>query len=86
MSDRDILEHAISKAIEGGWDKTTRDYILGGPADEMAQDAFIYDRWESIIFNPGFASSLWPNEWERRYKLAMMVNSENPVKYLGDHS
>jgi hypothetical protein len=96
MSHKEILEKAIQKAVDGGWDGTPDPY----------GETSIYD----LIFNHDFAKALWgeahtsdrmplPNEhgyegsitpstpvtrlWE--YHLQQMVIADDPIEYLGEN-
>lgn len=63
MTNQQILEKAIQKAIDGGWD-------MGHKPDLEAykQDASYLEKWlslqtnEQIIFNHDFAKALWGEE------------------------
>lgn len=86
MSNQEILEKAIQKAIDGGWHgccSTTKRII-------MHNEPF------SIIFNHDFAKALWGKEdrqfrsiggWTQawKYHLQQMVIAEEPIKYLGEN-
>jgi hypothetical protein len=58
MSNQQILERAIQKAIDGGWDRHYRGTYLWS-VRELAQ--YVEDRGEVslLIFNHGFAKALW---------------------------
>lgn len=54
MDNKQILEKAIQKAIDGGWDENTVDWVFQGePTFEAYNYPFEY------IFNHDFAKSLW---------------------------
>lgn len=64
MTNQKILEKAIQKAIDGGWDKVLERGITGdGSPYELS---YIPDKWpknyRQIIFNHDFAKALWGNE------------------------
>jgi hypothetical protein len=83
MTDQEILERAIQKAIAGGWEDGKAILKLGAV---RAPQAF--------IFNHDFAKALWgdmhpmndhiPN-WQLawQYHLMQMVIAEDPIQYLG---
>jgi len=97
MSNQEILEKALRKAIDGGWNRlivVTFYNDLDGTTAEYI---------EPMIFNRGFAKALWGEEpeygikrygderqdagkfipWE--YHLQQMVIAEDPIKYLGEN-
>ena len=100
MSNKEILEKAIQKAIDGGWKKWNRTgytVVLSSQAFQIA---------ESLIFNHDFAKALWEDipfvhltvktdasklvGYEGalttwQYHLQQMVIAEDPIKYLGEH-
>lgn len=57
MSNKEILERAIQKAIDGGW-------MRGRAAEDINFDSLIHDKVlvTSIIFNHDFAKALWGEE------------------------
>lgn len=74
MNDKEILEKAIQKAIDGGWDLSLisngwgvddfRKPVVGKDGDIWQYDGD--DKWitlhkEVIIFNHDFAKALWSN-------------------------
>ena len=66
MSDVDILEKAINKAIEGGW-------VRKRPLPNVSPDNLAYDALDfgipyanTIIFNHEFAKALW-GEYHGQY-------------------
>ena len=97
MSNQEILERAIYKAIYGGW-----------RAGELATYANILEA-PIIIFNHNFAKALWGEEpyakviWPHpdyelqtgstylaltplwQYHLQQMVIADDPIKYLGEN-
>lgn len=98
MSNQEILEKALRKAIDGGWDRlivVTFYNDLDGTTAEYI---------EPIIFNHDFAKALWGEEIieefpfasEGSYKyserqvawkkhLQQMVVADDPIKYLGEN-
>lgn len=61
MSNKEILEKAIQKAIEGGWKVDyDKDFILA----EMQEGQFGHDIYN--IFNHDFAKTLWGEEEDFR--------------------
>lgn len=100
MTNQEILETAIQKAIDGGWDMYGRKHFAIDPAGEWL---FFYDNpnkgnrnalWkqsEGVIFNQDFAKALWgeanePKLWipYRQFHLQQMVIAPDPIKYLGE--
>lgn len=96
MSDKEILERAIKKALDGGWTKNPQSY----------KEYMVFDNIHlgDFIFNHDFAKALWGkntdtmtvqnnslnvaqiidmNGW--RYHLQQMVLADDPIKYLGEH-
>lgn len=73
MTDKEILEKAIQKAIDGGWDAYGWKHFtvtVGGVAwhdDEPYTPGTKanHDQVESLIFNHDFAKALWGEEWYR---------------------
>lgn len=98
MTNQEILEKAITKAIEGGW-------ADGKPALEQLNntaDFAIPVYATQFIYSQDFAKALWGEaeckttyvgtrgegyslmpEWMER--LQQMVIAEDPIKYLGDN-
>ncbi len=101
MSNKEILEKAIQKAIDGGWNG--KDYL------EFLHEGFWgkgrFDHCE-VIFNHDFAKALWNDSTDYtvinmpypdtpprlyayqngyKYHLQQMVVSDNPIKYLGEN-
>lgn len=83
MTNQQILERAIAKAIDGGWE----------PYKPETKSIYTW-----LIFNHKFCKALWGEEypskveaainrdfpcWKRR--LQEMVISEDPIAYLGEH-
>ncbi len=98
MSDKEILERAIQKAIDGGWKVPVNKNSAG--IKQLIKDNSVFD----IIFNHEFAKHLFgltnPYEISRSenglrihtfggpaylYHLQQMVISENPIKYLSEN-
>lgn len=78
MTNKEILQKAIEKAVDNGWDE-----------GKHLDGAFhlIYTSAEgSVIFNHSFAKAFWKPEknelpmWD--YHLQQMVIEEEPLKYL----
>ncbi|RTK93202.1 hypothetical protein EKI60_06250 [Candidatus Saccharibacteria bacterium] len=100
MSTQEILEKAIQKAIDGGWEH-------GIPADhlQIVEDKggilFYYQNPPyDLIFNHDFAKALWGEEAGVlnfpegkihlqsplwQYHLQQMVIADDPIKYLGEN-
>tara|TARA_R110000782_G_scaffold171639_2_gene263372 strand:- start:139 stop:444 length:306 start_codon:yes stop_codon:yes gene_type:complete len=98
MSNQEILQKAIQKAIDGGWGEFYSDMNVDGVTYDMGGEY-------NLIFNHDFAKALWGGSriepgkqapygigtkhngivasWE--YHLMNMVISEDPIKYLGDN-
>lgn len=75
MTNKEILEKAIQKAIDGGWDYTdfetfmwNEDASVKKKAQEIAEEALYrgderqYFNVNDLIFNHDFAKALWPNK------------------------
>lgn len=63
MTNQQILEKAITKAIEGGW----KHYLLRNVFKDQEANYLLESRDISdydIIFNHQFAKALWGEEWE----------------------
>ncbi len=58
MTDQQILEKAIQKAIQGGWKTNRSAEVL---ADSIINDG-TYDQLEPLIFDHDFAKALWGEE------------------------
>lgn len=96
---QEILERAIQKAIDGGWNYESFgsvDHWLRKNASTKAKAEIVYGnisgRKYEFIFNHEFAKALWPelrdeygvySDW--RTHLAQMVISDDPIAYLGEH-
>ncbi len=96
MSNQQVLERSISKAIDGGWDYEYAGRIGDVPfaPEEVAEWLADSDYWrpEFYIFNHDFAKALWGEEqlwfggeaelpaWQ--YHLAYMVIAPDPISYL----
>jgi len=95
FTDKEILEQAIQKAIDGGWDH----HVISRPGSFTAIEisnsfSLIYDQPFETIFNHDFAKAFWgehdnqmamtaqPN-WQ--YHLQQMVIADDPIKYLGEN-
>jgi hypothetical protein len=122
MTNEEILETAVQKAVDGGWKPGWRDrrpvtkwgahygddfdvgdgvQIIGHHARSSA--SFWFFPIKELLFDHRFAKSLWGEEsscpggyhvtggycldyghgWQ--YHLQMMVISDDPLKYLGEH-
>lgn len=89
MTHQEILEKAIGKAIDGGWDYSEFDMPGGGHFrksherfDEYTKE-FIADwdtRWHcyELIFNHDFAKGLWG---EQIMEVGLWKLSEGPIYY-----
>lgn len=96
MEHQQILERAIRKAIDGGWEDDNH-YTHDG-AEKFAKYMLHWDATEHYIFNHDFAKALWGEEdkmiidtgdrtWWQPWQshLREMVVAADPIKYLGDH-
>jgi hypothetical protein len=98
MTNQEILEKAIQKAIAGGW-KNGQDWL-----DTIRSDDAPAFTAKLFIFNHNFAKALWGEkhdalkEWRKeipdlpkptsmgwKYHLQQMVIAPDPIKYLGEH-
>jgi len=99
VNHQEILEKAIAKAIDGGWEPTTVSWSVYGESIYFTDRATNY---REIIFNHNFAKALWGNYSETmtvqnntlnvkqvvdmdgwRYHLQQMVIADDPIEYLG---
>ena len=88
MTNQAILEKAVHKAIENGWDNSS----LSGDWEEDVNNykLFIYDHrfakalWEGTQLN-SLAGTYVHDIPEWKYRLQEMVVSEDPIQYLGEH-
>lgn len=100
MTNQQILEKAIQKAIDGGWKGSPYlDYM------KLAKDSYMTDMimgngvfLVTIVYSPphDFAKAIWGEEmlmkandthpiaWQ--WHLRQMVIAEDPIQYLGDNS
>lgn len=95
MTNQQILEKAIQKAIDGGWKFYAE--VVANKASVIAQGEFYQYQYPHtwIIFNHDFAKALWgektTEEWDAwmipdwQYHLMQMVIATDPIKYLGEH-
>lgn len=98
MANKQILEKAIKKAIDGGWNFDHWRRRSGLVEGEKPNG----DAETSLIFNHDFAKALWgedrilgvdrcyrclverdPFAWQ--YHLQQMVIAASPIEYLGAH-
>lgn len=100
MSDGEVLEKAIQKAIDNGWDilsSTERSGFNVGPSyyggwfvqwsDDPEDENTLIESDIEVIFNHDFAKALWGEAPKRpgwQYHLQQMVVADDPIKYLGD--
>ena len=99
MREKNILDKALKKAVENGWDNNARLVIFSRPDGSLCfkSSYFIYEfDVASVIFNHDFARALWGDthfiggttayplvQFEEH--LSQMVISEDPIKYLGEN-
>lgn len=68
MNDKEILEKAIKKAIEGGWKPNMKFVFQTAPRhDAYEPNSFTLELPQSLIFNPQFAKALW-GDWPQLMK------------------
>ncbi len=89
MSNQEILEKVIQKAIDGGW-STTHFNTLKGDSYKHPDESEFHDltgSWHSIspadiIFNHDFAKALWGDKphYDKTYKLKYSIVSMNGKK------
>ena len=99
MTNKQILETAIQKAIDAGWGPWNAPVTV----KQFDHDIFCYidgERWnyEAFIFNHDFAKALWGEErivniknyqalkrmgWQ--FHLQQMVIAEDSIAYLGEN-
>lgn len=100
MSNKEILEKAIQKAIEGGWENeegfkpiTVMDYVFLMKDYTPPQ---IFFSINELIFNHSFCKALWGEQPTRipaysdamenwQFHLQKMVIADDPIKYLGEN-
>lgn len=99
MTNQQILEKAIQKAIDGGWKdgQAIGVYTLEKNKRGTYGLRSVSDGWinvEAVIFNHDFAKALWGEttmDWhhwptrEWQYHLQQMVIADDPIKYLGEY-
>lgn len=98
MSNQEILEKAIQKAIDGGWKKP-----YGWDDLEWNGSSWHTFEWgidlNTVIFSQAFSKALWGQVstvnndvphvgtplplWQ--YHLQQMVIADDPIKYLGEN-
>lgn len=95
MTNQQILEKAIQKAMENGWNFVSNWYVSGRYIKwKVNKDKYVVRDAESIIFDHEFAKALWGEEdmldgdeyipaWQAY--LRAMVIAEDPIKYLGEN-
>lgn len=97
MTDKQVLEKAIQKAIDGGWGEPDLDPNL------IADDCVAkIGGWNlrQVIFDHNFAKALWGEEYLEDFDygdyprwqgeqwqvcLEQMVIAEDPIAYLGEN-
>jgi hypothetical protein len=94
MTETEILERAIEKAHDNGWESPINNTDSFSAADLAAG---IINGLElfGVIFDHGFAKALWGTVWVDRirndgiadwqYHLQRMVIANDPIEYLGEH-
>lgn len=97
MNNQEILEKAIQKAIDGGFNPTYEIYVSKQANLELPENKVF-----ELIFNHDFAKALWgerdedritiigETDWRKwplpwQYHLQQMVTAEDPIKYLGEN-
>lgn len=94
MSNQEILEKAIQKAIDSGWEDG-KSVDMADFAPILEHDPFILPI-KGLIFNHDFAKALWGDGFLGKgdatlykpawaYHLKEMVIAEDPIKYLGEN-
>jgi len=94
VSNKEILEKAIQKAIDGGWNpdqtgfKTVKEVWSWYDLDRRGMKAM-------LIYSKSFAKALWGEDYIAnkkmfanhawQYHLQNMVIVDNPIKYLGEN-
>lgn len=101
MTNQQILEKAIKKAIAGGWVDGRLAIKELNAKPEFALSTF----WPLVIFNHSFAKALWGDSDHNivrasrnfsnetidiyvtgyKFHLQRMVIAEDPIKYLGEN-
>lgn len=70
MTDIDILDKAIQKAVKGGWDKPKNGYLVWLPVGSLEPlividesfDVHTKYNYQAIIYSHDFAQRLWGEE------------------------
>ena len=98
MTNKEILEKAIQKAIDGGWDSKTDWDVDNCPyglifnhnfAKALWGDGFVLEEYwvdRMAEYGRGNVLSSWqmgPERWV--YNLQRMIIAEDPIKYLGEN-
>jgi len=88
-TNQQILEKAIQKAIDNGWEHekiTTWRDGYGVQKFKSLERLKEFDV-ENIIFSSQFAKALWqdPDYGTWHHHLQQMVIADDPIKYLGDY-
>lgn len=88
MSDKETLEKAIAKAVDGGWDfwgQINADgfewHVDGGQFDQLSVMTLLggglfYHHPTSVIYDHDFVAAIWPEEMY--INLAGEYNADNP--------
>lgn len=101
MTNQQILEKAIHKAINSGWEPSGRLAMWVYKTDfvEEEQYGYIYEMvgLNDLIFNHQFCKALWSDKFhmtnseygegldEWEYHLQQMVIANDPIAYLGEN-
>ena len=101
MTYKEVLEKAIEKAVDGGWDQwgwlhtevdETALYITFANKKKSYQSAmFMTKEFKSVIFDHSFAKALWgdkqigPHWIPYLWHLQQMVICDNPLTYLEEN-
>ena len=100
MTSKEILDKAIKKAIDGGFNILFTSWTVreDGAIEGIYRGEWLLKDYHVFIFNHDFAKALWgegpyyrfvgdtlDNPRQWQYQLQMMVVAEDPIKYLGEN-
>lgn len=96
MTNQQILDKAIRKAIDGGWHNLENWSVIDLGANDVGiqyDDSHVVLPPEALIASKDFAKALWGEQliqvinmepaW--RYHLQQMVIADDPIEYLGEN-
>lgn len=81
MDEQQILERAITKAIEGGWNKDILHLAVSDPSG-MANIILITQRTRDLIYDHDFAKALWGSNGTRLKIVEMNRKMTDDIDYM----